>query len=237
MKKKISDKKIIGIAEEEQGKGIIQRDEALIMIHFTLVPSLYFEIGVRKCGSLRFAKCPSIGIDPKPHRCSVPDSTIYAMTSDSFFANMPSGPIHPDLMFIDGLHLFEQALRDFINCEGLVGSGREMIVFDDIFPAHPSQASRTRRTSKWTGDVWKVFPTLKKWRPDLHLYPVDSFPTGLLLVTNLDSNNTVLKDNYDLILAEYADDDTLPSEILLRHGARALTPENFLHFVEGLEWE
>ena len=48
------------------------------------------------------------------------DATIYELTSDEFFARydlseLLGGPV--ELAFIDGLHLFEQVLRDFVNLE------------------------------------------------------------------------------------------------------------------------
>ncbi|HET7247078.1 MAG TPA: class I SAM-dependent methyltransferase [Streptosporangiaceae bacterium] len=47
-----------------------------------------------------------------PHEDEV---TIFAeMTSDEFFAGLPTGKTY-DLIFIDGLHTFEQAYRDLCN--------------------------------------------------------------------------------------------------------------------------
>jgi hypothetical protein len=63
-----------------------------------------------------------------------------------------------------------------------------------------------------------VAQVLERYRPDLVLIPLDTTPTGLLLVLGADPSSTVLKDNYDAILAEYVTDDPqqVPQEILQR---------------------
>jgi len=61
-------------------------------------------------------------------------------------------------------------------------------------PAHPHW---------WAGDVWKILPVLRKYRPDLKLLAVDAAPTGLVLVSNLDPTSTVLMDNYPAIVDEW----------------------------------
>jgi hypothetical protein len=55
----------------------------------------------------------------------------------------------------------------------------------------------------WAGDVWKVAAILKKHRPELKMYAFDAVPTGLIAVTNLDPQSTVLRDNYFDIIEEY----------------------------------
>ena len=51
----------------------------------------------------------------------LPNTHIYPVTSDEFFAQEDVGRILGglplDLAFIDGLHLFEQVIADFINVE------------------------------------------------------------------------------------------------------------------------
>ena len=86
------------------------------------------------------------------------------MTSDDFFAS-PQCAAHLrqpiDLAFIDGMHLVEFALRDFMQVERRA-SRAGMIVLDDIFPNHPLQARRVRESGVWTGDVWKILPCLRR---------------------------------------------------------------------------
>ncbi|PIK74064.1 hypothetical protein CS379_04580 [Methylobacterium frigidaeris] len=53
------------------------------------------------------------------------------------------------------------------------------------------------RAGWWTGDVWRTALLLKRERPDLDILALDAFPTGLIIVTNLDPRSTRLKDNYN----------------------------------------
>jgi hypothetical protein len=71
---------------------------------------------------------------------------------------------------------------------------------DDIFPNHPAQAERARRTRAWIGDVWQLARVLQRYRPDLFLLPLDAAPAGLLLVAGLDPANRVLWDAYNTIV-------------------------------------
>lgn len=199
--------------------------DVLQSIHKFLDPRFYLEIGVWYGRSLALAKCPSVGVDPHP-QLSTPISSqtqVCTSTSDDFFKSQASSVLtsKPDLALIDGLHLFECALRDFINVERHCHVG-SLVLFDDIFPNHPLQAKRNRVTGGWTGDVWKIIPCLKEYRPDLIIAAIDSRPTGMLLVTRLDPESTILSSHYDEILEKYQFPDDLvlpPPSILDRHGA------------------
>lgn len=181
--------------------------EVLRRIHATRQPDVYVEIGVRHGASLALARARVIvGIDPSPElRVPLPpQARIAATTSDEFFARaagMLDAPI--DLAFIDGMHLFEFALRDFVNVEQR-SSPAGVVVFDDILPNHPAQARRERATGVWTGDVWKIVPCLRWFRPDLELHALDAAPTGLLVVTGLDPANDTLRRRYAEIQACFA---------------------------------
>ncbi len=94
-----------------------------------------------------------------------------------------------------------------------------LVVVDDIFPNHPAQAARRRRTRIWAGDVWKLFTCLRQNRPDLFLQPLDVSYTGLLLIAGLDPANRVLRDGYNRIVRAFAADAPPPEAILSREGA------------------
>ena len=148
----------------------------------------------------------------------MPSTTqVFSLTSDEFFAE-PSGGIAPDLCFIDGMHLFEYALRDFMNIERCAAPGA-LVILDDIFPNHPAQAQRERRTRVWTGDVWRLVEVLRRYRPDLFLLPLDASPTGLLLIAGLDPANRVLWDTYNPVVREAQALDGPPQSALERQNA------------------
>ncbi|MCI0735676.1 MAG: methyltransferase domain-containing protein [Beijerinckiaceae bacterium] len=227
-----------GAPEEEITKGNRAYRDILGDIHRELAPSLYLEIGVRRGYSLALARCPAVGVDPFPDIAAGLPATadVIALTSDDFFAGphkewltLPLG-----LAFIDGMHLFEFALRDFMHIERAVSPGT-LVVVDDIFPNHPAQAARQRRTVAWTGDVWKLHHCLRKYRPDLFLLPVDASPAGLLIVCGLDQNNRVLWENYNPIVSIYASAAAdPPPEVLSRAGAHCGASETLARICEIL---
>ena len=131
---------------------------------------------------------------------------LFRTTSDEYFSRpdplAPIGGIPFDLAFIDGLHLFEFALRDFIFAERHA-SARGMIVFNDVLPRTVEEAARERHTKAWTGDVFRVLEVLARFRPDVIVIPIDTEPTGLLAVVGLNPMDTTLADRYDEILSEF----------------------------------
>jgi len=210
-----------GTEEENKCWGDKDKHNILANIHQILEPDLYLEIGVDQGISLSLAKCNAIGIDPRPQlnlTSLLGEKTkIITTSSDNFFSNLASIalPQPPDLVFIDGMHLFEFALRDFINVERFA-SPTTLVVIDDIHPCHPAQAERVRRTGSWTGDVWKLHKILREYRPELIILDLNAFTTGLLLVAGLDSGNSILTDSYEEIIRCYAGDIVPPANVLER---------------------
>jgi hypothetical protein len=149
---------------------------------------------------------------------------VVQSTSDDFFASPdPTSWFAEDtvdLTFIDGMHLFEFALRDFMNSERLSGPA-SVIVLDDMLPRSGEEAARDRTTRVWAGDVYKVAAVLERYRPDLTIAPIDTDPTGLLLVLGLDPTNTALDEHYEEIVAGFATDDPqlVPDDIIHRSTA------------------
>lgn len=179
-------------------------------IQLYLLPRTYVEIGVWRGKSLALALpgTRSIGIDPAAEIVYPVDRSakIFSMKSDDFFASRDLirelGGLPVDLAFIDGLHLFEFALRDFINLEKRC-TPQSIILVHDCYPIDAHSAERARTTSKWSGDVWKLIVCLQELRPDLHLATVDVPPTGLGIISNLDPASTVLAERYDGILEKF----------------------------------
>ncbi|API87374.1 class I SAM-dependent methyltransferase [Francisella uliginis] len=195
-----------GTNEEEFVRGTDDRYKVLQKIHQILNPKLYLEVGVETGRSLVLATCRSIGIDPMPRICHKLEANheIVQKTSDVFFATNANEILTKsiDFAFIDGMHLFEYALRDFINIERY-STKDTVIAIDDIYPGHLAQADRSRRTRNWTGDVWKLSSIIEKYRPDLEIIYLDVYPTGLMVVKNLNCQNMILIENYKKIVDEY----------------------------------
>lgn len=171
-------------------------------------PVNFVEIGVDKGAVLKLFKPPIkvVGVDPLPEVDNLAENAaLYKVTSDEFFAtyNLKSllgGACH--VAFIDGLHLFEQVLRDFINLERNAAPD-SIIMIHDCLPLDRRTAERERNTIFWSGDVWKIIPCLKQERPDLSIFTVPAYPAGLCFVTGLDCNSRYLKNFYDVIVERY----------------------------------
>jgi hypothetical protein len=195
--------------------------EALDFIHVRLLPRTYVEIGVNTGASLALALpgTRAVGIDPTPRlRHPISRSTkVFPLTSDTFFelwdVEEPLGGRKVDVAFIDGMHLFEFALRDFANLER-VCTEDSVVVLHDCLPSDTAVAARTWAKG-WTGDVWKLVICLRKYRPDLEITVVDVPESGLGIVRGLDPRSTVLNDRRDEVLRELLplDVDSLPGGI------------------------
>ena len=188
--------------EVEHGAGTLDCYEFLVDLHKYVEPRFYTEIGVEYGASLKLAQCAALGIDPAP-QLSVPIAAQHSIsytTSDDYFSLADTSTMKAiDLCYIDGMHQIEFALKDFMNMERFCHAGSVVIV-DDIYPAHPLQGERIRQSRYWTGDIWKIIPILQLHRPDLIVMPVDTDPTGSLMVLGLDPNNNVLWDHFDSII-------------------------------------
>jgi hypothetical protein len=230
------------------------RHEFLRRLHELARPRNYLEIGVSSGRSLALSRVPSIGIDPA-FRVTVGqrlDVHLVKQTSDDFFArpdpilHLRSGrnPIRNlrrgrsafghyrggttlDLAFIDGMHLFEYALRDFMNVERFA-DWSSVIVFDDMLPRTVDEAARDPHTGAWTGDVFKVIPVLRQYRPDLTIIPVDTTPTGMLVVLGADRTNRTLDAHYDEIIEAWVTPDPQDIPVDIRERRGAFSPEAFL---------
>ena len=185
--------------------------------------STYLEIGVRGGASLRLAAGDAVAVDPAPHlRRPRPGVRLFTTTSDHFFEDEATDALAAgvDLAFIDGLHLFENVLRDFMHVERYA-SPSTVVLVDDVLPAHPVQGRRERETAVWRGDVWKITDVLRRHRPDLTLTLLDSSPSGMLLVTGLDPDDRVLWDLYNRLVRDLVGgrQRTVPARVLERRGA------------------
>jgi methyltransferase family protein len=208
---------------------VVTRYQFLAMLHEVLQPKTYLDIGVQNGHSLALAHAgtTAYAVDPDLRSTGVTyndaiRATVHwaEMPSDLFFASREVDPMPEPVDFasIDGMHLFEYALRDFMGCEKWAAPGC-VVAFDDVSPYSSLIATRVQPPGDWTGDVWKVRPILAEMRPDLTTVLVDTFPTGTLLVWDLDPTNTVLREHYDTIVAKWlAFGETVPGNVLAERG-------------------
>jgi tetratricopeptide (TPR) repeat protein len=195
--------------------------EVLKAIHEHLRPRTYLEVGVETGQTLRLARpeTRAIGIDPQPvlsHPLSGA-TVLHVMTSDDYFAGhdvrAELGGLPIDLAFIDGMHHFEFALRDFINIEKNCDPVSTVLIHD-CCPLDRFTAERERHVEFWSGDIWRLMLVLRKYRPDLRLHTIVTAPTGLGVVRGLDPRSRVLEDRLEDIVREFLalDYSTLDSD-------------------------
>ena len=179
-------------------------------IHQHLNPATYVEIGIDQGRSFEIVKpgTLTLGVDPNPRlqKPAGPKQRVFAQTSDDFFsktdvrAELEGRSV--DLAFIDGMHQFEFALRDFINLEKLC-SRNSIILIHDVYPVDAMSAARDRVSQFWSGDIWRLILILKKYRPDLAVNTIAAQPTGLGIVQNLDPDSVLLEQHSQQIIEEY----------------------------------
>ena len=142
--------------------------------------SRYLEIGVEEGRTLENIDAEQRwGVDPAPmfDLSHLPSRLqFFKTTSDEFFQQL--GPdAYFDVVFIDGLHTFEQSHTDLLNTLAHVSEGAVLI--DDTVPcdevsAIPDQgASLARRRElgleggAWHGEVWKLVVCVARHYPEL----------------------------------------------------------------------
>ncbi|MBI3236568.1 MAG: class I SAM-dependent methyltransferase [Chlamydiales bacterium] len=122
----------------------------------------YLEIGVSDGANFaKIAAARKVGVDP-----SLNSAATHKMTSDEFFTKNQETF---DLIFIDGLHLCEQVLRDIDHALDCLSPGGR-IVMHDCLPTLMVHQNRKRdpQITEWTGDVWKAAAYVRMHYDDVH---------------------------------------------------------------------
>jgi hypothetical protein len=140
--------------------------------------SRYLEIGVLRGRTFEKVRATyRFGVDPQPRFdvTRLPRRvTIRACTSDEFFSTLDHDNQF-DVVFLDGLHTFEQTYRDLVNALQYCSSG--FVLIDDVVPCDGASAlpdqdearrERVRRQLPgdpgiWHGDVFKVVVALSEY--------------------------------------------------------------------------
>lgn len=147
-------------------------------------PTRYLEIGV-ETGETFFQISSTHKTAVDPNFLFDPDSMVdsddtaseyFQETSDEFFRNLATLSKY-DLVFLDGLHTWEQTYRDFCNAL-LITHDRSIILLDDIFPCDVFSCSRDQveavmmrqfmtsvPSNAWHGDTYKIIPLIRTFHP------------------------------------------------------------------------
>jgi hypothetical protein len=142
----------------------------------------YLEIGCAKKNPL-YDSVPvadKTGVDPEV-------GGNMRMTSDEFFSINTK---KFDVIFIDGLHTYQQVRIDTINAMKCLKEGG-WIAFHDMLPGNWKQQHVPRIQGSWNGDVWKIaFELLESEGVDFRIVKIDH-GVGVIRLTK---PNPVLRD-------------------------------------------
>jgi hypothetical protein len=129
----------------------------------------YLEIGVQNPES-NFAKIGidyKVSVDPSPW-----GECTFIGTSNEYFDSITDDTKF-DLIFIDGLHHYEQVLMDIENSLRHLNEGGTIMVHDCL-PTTERMQERDDHGGEWTGDVWKTMSILRMEKTDLTIYTVNT---------------------------------------------------------------
>ena len=177
----------------------------------------YLEIGVfhgqslfSVCAKYKFGIDPKIFLSPNPLKDYIKKILaryrgirLFEMTSDHFFETRSGLLIKHgiDVAFIDGLHTYEQSLRDVLHCLDFLDE-QGFIVMHDCNPMNRDAAvvapskefvaigHPDGNNVKWCGDVWKTIVNLRSTRTDLDICVLDC-DCGVGLIKKAKPKNTL----------------------------------------------
>ncbi len=156
---------------------------------------VYLEIGIKRGETFFKVRARrKIAVDPHPvlsrrhmlasvlHDWRNVLNSYFRMESDLFFAKQSHilTSHSPDVVFIDGLHTYEQSLRDVQNSLRFLAPDG-IIVLHDCNPTSETSALPLTELARrdpgsvpgWSGDVWKTIVHLRTTEPDLEVVVLD----------------------------------------------------------------
>ena len=148
------------------------------------------------------------------------NNSYFELTSDDFFEQQQDylkkiGGL--DVVFIDGLHLSEQVIKDINNALKNLNDGG-FILLHDCSPAAETSAIRAHHKFEvyrmnlpdyngiWNGDVWKAMVELRATRKDINVKVFDT-DQGIGMLTKETPENTIQLSEKELGALSYEDLD------------------------------
>jgi hypothetical protein len=111
-------------------------------------------------------------VEPFPPSGLNANDYSFVGTSDQYF-DFISPDTKFDIIFIDGLHHYQQVLKDIENSLNHL-SENGTIVCHDCLPTTEKMQERDDHGGEWTGDVWKAIAKLRVETIDLDIKVVDT---------------------------------------------------------------
>ena len=112
----------------------------------------YLEIGCNQDEVFNKIDIDKIGVDPI-------SGGNFRGTSDEFFLK---NTFKFDCIFIDGLHVYEQAIKDILNSIKFLNKNG-VIILHDCLPKSIEHQRVPRSRYNWNGDVWKAIVEVRTW--------------------------------------------------------------------------
>lgn len=155
----------------------------------------YLEIGVFYGETFKEVICDNkVSVDPEQY-----GYTTFQMTSDEYFSQLPENAKF-DIIFIDGMHLWEYCYRDIENSlKHLSPNG--IIVCHGMNPFYYAKSSRKQNTDTnfigWNGDVWKSLVKVRTEHSDIYACMIEDCDEGLGIITFGSQKPLVLNKPFD----------------------------------------
>jgi hypothetical protein len=190
-------------------------------LHEAMVPRTYLEVAAPPGAGATFSRATWIGVDPgdierHPEQCDRDlvrgeHGDVWSWTE----AVAPFRDLPVDVALLDGIHLAEYALRDFISVERLTGRS-SVVVVGGALPRSAADASRAPRSE--AGDVFKAVQVMARRRPDLTVVLVNASPDGAAVVVGTNPMSATLGEAYpfELDFLQAEDPQTPPPEFVSR---------------------
>jgi len=132
----------------------------------------YLEIGIGDGNNFTNIHCKTkINVDPHPECYNI--NPTFKMTSDEFFKNNKQ---KFDIIFVDGLHTFEQTYIDIKNALLSLNKNGILLAHDTLPPSeyHQREPDQYKIGEAWNGTCWKAIAKLRLEESNIEIFTVDT---------------------------------------------------------------
>lgn len=161
----------------------------------------YLEIGVADGSNYNLIKCDyKSNVDPcfDDKDSQNIKAVVNVMTSDEFFEKTDE---KFDIIFIDGLHTYEQVYADITNSVNVLEPNGSIICHDMLPPSewHQRPSEEFQKGEQWNGTCWKAIARLRNEETDLKIRTIDT-DWGLGFIQKEEGGNEPVGVSLDIVL-------------------------------------
>ena len=210
---------------------MVSREELIQTVLDLYTSPNYLEIGVANGATFMPLRAASkVAVDPAfqfdiiSASLEQPESEFHPSTSDRYFGELERGRIF-DVIYLDGLHTFEQTLRDLMNSIAHL-SERGVIIVDDVRPSSYGASLRSEfdaiavraadgvQNHDWMGDVYHLVYFVEAFLPSFS-YATTSDNHGQLILWPYRRTSVSSSTMQDILSVSYANLILDPSPLCL----------------------